>query len=529
MVAILACVITFDLFLHPDRAITFDGRVHITTIAMYHDLLVKGEFPIVWVDSWGNYGHPLGLISYQTTSYFGGLLQIVLGSPVLAFNTLFLLATFLGGFLFYLWLTGHVRPPAAILGTLFFMLAPYRLQNIYVRGALPEYLAIGFFMLAVLGVQMALRGRRLGHLLVLCGITLTVLTNPMVLVVGTFFIVPYALLLCWSEKRTIKLLPSLLVSAILGLLVSGYYLLPLLLEIKYFHYGLGSKLRAGEFLSLTQLLSPFTPYFGDSHPGPPGVSLRLGMMEALGLGMGTLGLLTHKLKQQRLLMGVIVISVFLVVLILPISLPLFQQLKFLDGLQYPWRFLGAVGIVIPLLIALLFDLYGNMSLFLVAMVAILVARIPTGYGKNYIHTPRSVYEFTTTNLHTKNLAPLWAGESAEYILHPEKVGIIEGKAEISQLEISNSVRKFEINSDGARLIDYTFYFPGWKAYVDGQEAIIEFQDVNYRGVITYKVPEGKHGVELKFVPTATRKLGLAASAIGLFFGLAWIAILSSKH
>jgi len=52
-----------------------------------------------------------------------------------------------------------------------------------------------------------------------------------------------------------------------------------------------------------------------------------------------------------------------------------------------------------------------------------------------------------------------------------------------------------------RMIDYTFYFPGWKVFVDNKEVPIEFQDPKYRGVITYGVPSGKHTILLKFTNT----------------------------
>ncbi len=530
MIAILACVITFDLFSHPDRSITFDGRVHITTIAMYHDLLATGEVPIAWVDNWGNYGHPLGLISYQTTSYLGGLIEFLVGSPVLAYNWLFWLATFSAGVLVFIWLRQHVGEVAAILGTVFFMFAPYRLQNIYVRGALPEYFAVTFLLLTLLGIQQVIKGRRSAHLLVILGVALTVLTNPMMLVTGIFVLVPYALFLWKQGRKSTKELLGLGLSVALGLGMATYYFVPLLLEIKYFHYGIGSKLRSGEFLSLTQLLSPFAPYFGSSHPGPPGVSLRLGVLEVMALGSGLLALLTGKLRGRALLVGAILLTLLLTLLTLPVSQILFEKISFLNGLQYPWRFLSVVGIVIPFLVALLFEAYGNMALFLVALVAILTSRVPLTYGKNYISTPDSQYRFTVTNLHTKNLAPLWAGEAADYVVHPEKVAILEGKGVIQNLKLENSRRRFSIAADGnVRLIDYTFYFPGWRAYVDGSEVPIEFQDVNHRGVITYTIPPGTHQVEVRFTPTRIRKLAAIATLLSVGTALVWFVVLRRKR
>ena len=74
------------------------------------------------------------------------------------------------------------------------------------------------------------------------------------------------------------------------------------------------------------------------------------------------------------------------------------------------------------------------------------------------------------------------------------------------------------------MIDYTFYFPGWKAYVDGKPATIEFQNPNYRGVITYLVPQGKHTVVLRYEDTKIRLLGKILTVSFLLFFIALILL-----
>lgn len=515
MCAILACVCTFDLFTHPDRSITFDGRVHITTISMYHDLLVKGKFPIVWVDAWGNYGFPLGLISYQATSYVGGLLQIVVGSPTAAYNALFWIATFGSAVLAFVWFRGHVGEKAALISMIFFVLAPYHIQNIYVRGALPEYVSTVFLLLTLIGVQKVFEmNRRAGCIAVLSGTLLLALTHPMMLVTGSLVLIPYTLYMWQATGRSVVRLLRVGVCASTGLLLASFYLLPLLLEIKYFYYGVGDKLRPSGFLSLEQLLSPLAPYFGSSHPGPPGLSLRLGVLESIAVALGTLFVAVKSKEKRQFFFFVLVLTLVLIALILPASLPLFAHVTFLNNLQYPWRLLSVVSLVIPLLIALLFDAYGNSVHFVMLVCLLFFTRVPQLYGKDYVLTPLSAYQFTETNLHTKNMAPVWAGESADYPVHREKVAIVEGTGELSNLHIENSRRDFHVHATTTvRMADYTFFFPGWKVYVDGTEVNPEFQDPKYRGVITYHLSPGDHDVSVRFISTRIRKVGAGLSFV----------------
>jgi len=64
-----------------------------------------------------------------------------------------------------------------------------------------------------------------------------------------------------------------------------------------------------------------------------------------------------------------------------------------------------------------------------------------------------------------------------------------------------------------QVVDNTLYFPGWKARVNGQEVPIEYQDQNWRGLITFPVPAGKNEVEVVFGQTLVRKLAAAITLV----------------
>jgi hypothetical protein len=60
---------------------------------------------------------------------------------------------------------------------------------------------------------------------------------------------------------------------------------------------------------------------------------------------------------------------------------------------------------------------------------------------------------------------------------------------------------------------YLFYFPGWRAYVDGQEVPIKIADPE--GFITFWVPDGEHTVSVQFKDTLPRAVGWWGAGIGL--------------
>ena len=117
------------------------------------------------------------------------------------------------------------------------------------------------------------------------------------------------------------------------------------------------------------------------------------------------------------------------------------------------------------------------------------------------------------------------GEVRDYPYKDTKVEIFEGDGKISDLSVSNSSRSFTINSiTNTKIADYTFYFPGWRTYIDGEETQIQFQDPKYRGVITYEVPSGQHSITSSFTNTKPRIIGNAFSIMGLLIFCLFVTI-----
>jgi uncharacterized membrane protein YfhO len=64
------------------------------------------------------------------------------------------------------------------------------------------------------------------------------------------------------------------------------------------------------------------------------------------------------------------------------------------------------------------------------------------------------------------------------------------------------------------------YYPGWKAYVDGERTELLEADYLFRGVA---VPEGEHQIEFVYDP-ASFKIGVALSLSAIVCMLAMLAI-----
>jgi hypothetical protein len=205
------------------------------------------------------------------------------------------------------------------------------------------------------------------------------------------------------------------------------------------------------------------------------------------------------------------------ILITKIGTPIFEFIKPLGNIQHQWRLLSGIQFIPPIIIAIILNKLGKRKQLILGaliVISIIIFRFPQLYGKNYLHTSESVYFSSKDNLYSQVMNTIWTGPTQSYPVKKVKGEIIEGKGEITKRNEKNSWREYEIDSTtDVRLADYTFYFPGWKVYVDNKETPIEFQDMNYRGVITYRVPQGKHNIVVKFTET---KIRLLADFISLF-------------
>ena len=223
---------------------------------------------------------------------------------------------------------------------------------------------------------------------------------------------------------------------------------------------------------------------------------------------------------------------FSIILMLPISSFLYS-LPILNQIQYPWRFLNILQFLIPglfVMLALTIPKLQNKKLLLTLVILIIWFRIPQFYGKNYISQPESDYEFNQANLHSINMNPVWTGNSEEYPTKTEQAKMIEGDGTLELIETKNASRIYKIIANTeVRMIDYTFYFPGWNIYVnDGSTTYpvtIEYQDLNYRGLMTYKLDPGEYIVTTKYEATKTRKLGLIVSIVGMSTALLYLSYL----
>ncbi len=520
IILIISVLFCLDLFIRAGRPSTFDGPTHLTNIAQFTKALRSGDFPVRWMDGFANYGMPMAVIVQQTTAYLGAFFTLIFNNVILSYNLVIFIGTFLSLYFLYKFLRLHFSENASLLAVILFNFAPYRIINVYIRGALPEFFSHVFFPLVFMGLYYWIYKRKnKGLCFLLVGLVGILLTHPFTLIIGSFLFAPYTIWLLWEKKQNpfkARFIIPLILVALLSFGVTAYYILPLFSEIKFFYYGQsGAGFRPDQYLTYVNYVSDSWFYFTKNDIDVRGHVIQLGVLELVLTGIGFLIWLLKKRKPS--FMGWVFVSFMLLVfLTFSYANPLYKAISLLGGIQYNWRMFASIVFIAPFVVAFIYDSVRSKLFFYGIILLVVVLRFPQIYGKNYLQESQQAYYWTKVNLHGNILNTVWTGPTEDYPIKRVKGEIISGTGKIIKRTEQNSRRIYTIQTTtDVRMVDNTFYFPGWKVYVDGKSTPIEFQDMNYRGVITYMVPSGTHTVLVKFEETKIRLLGDILSLLSI--------------
>jgi hypothetical protein len=201
--------------------------------------------------------------------------------------------------------------------------------------------------------------------------------------------------------------------------------------------------------------------------------------------------------------------------------------------QFPWRFLAITCFSTALLsLSLVQYLKKSPTVYWILIGLVIGSTAFYWYPTQGFDKPVSESTFWNYPLNTTYFGEtdvIWsAGPAKNY--PASRVEAIEGKAQITSFTKKTQVHEFTVHADTpVRLVDRTQYFPGWRVYVDNQKAPIQFQDQNWRGLITFPVPAGVHKVKVVFEESPVRLTADIISLVSVITIMGFITIDSLKR
>lgn len=517
LILFLAIIPIVSLF-HSGLPVTHDGQDHVARIANFYKNLTDGNLIPRWAPNlnWG-YGHPILEFLYPLPSYIASAFHFISFSIVDSVKVVFGLGMFFSLVFMYLWLSQFLSKYSALLGAVLYTYAPYRFVEVYVRGDIGENLAFAFIPLVLFFIYKSYKKNEYKYtILGAISLALLILSHNAISLMFVPFIFLYGLFLLRLSKNRKSYLINLTCFFALGFMLSAFFWLPALLEGKYTLRNIVTK---GTYINSFTTIQKII--YGPWSYGITGqFTVQLGPFQWFAVILSPLLLFIQKKKKDKnYLLSIITLiyTIIAVFLMLPISDFIWSRILLLQNFQFPWRFLAITVFSTAVLGALVLEnVFKKIKISALVTSILVVLFISSFYwnSKGYLQKPESffngIYNSTTD---TGESSPIW---SIRFMEKKPKahLEVIDGDAKIQELERVSTNHKYNIIVNKRTLFEEnTLYFPGWEIKANGVLQKIEFQNKDYRGVMTFFLDKGSYLVEVLYKET---RLRLVSDILSIF-------------
>ncbi|OGD59187.1 hypothetical protein A3J22_01915 [Candidatus Beckwithbacteria bacterium RIFCSPLOWO2_02_FULL_49_12] len=513
-------------FFRPGFPETHDGQLYLARMANFHLAAIDWHFPVRWAPNLNyKFGYPVFLFNYYVP-YILALVPVVLGADFeLSFKLLAIFSLFIGGFFWFLLVRKKFNPSAGLVAGLLYVAAPYQMLDILVRFSVGEIVAMGALPALLWAFDLLItKPGKIHFLLATLGLAAFSLTHNILFLFGAPVLAAFCLADAFSlPGKKFKRLSPVILSFLLAAGLTLFFWAPALLEKKYTNIDQLDQMQveyANHILNLKQMI--YSPWgFGYSYPGPnDNMSLQLGPIHWLIVLISFWLLVKTWSKSKKidpLWLFFSLVFVVSVLAMLPLSLPVWRVLPLVRYVQFPWRLLAFATLAAAGLSAWVVKSIPKVSWVLTAAAVIYVTALATKPGGWFNWDNYYYYEFPFNTLIMSANTPRWFDENKNIKLTPGHFFDLRGISSFVELAWDTQKHLYQIDApDDTEVLERTSYFPGWQVTVDGRKTEIDYQKTEYPGIITFKVPAGKHLIETKFTEnTPARILGDSVSLVSL--------------
>ncbi|RME51366.1 MAG: hypothetical protein D6795_08410 [Deltaproteobacteria bacterium] len=498
-------------------------------------------------------GYPL-FNFYAPLSYDLAVLGTwITGSVLHGVKFCYLLGFMMGGILAFLWGRIFWGRWGGFLSGVLYLYAPYHLVDVYVRSNVAEFTAISLLPLPFLALSALASGGGKGWRVAgAIGVAAITLAHNLTAFLAVPVVGGYA---AWLGVKRREVWREGALILLLGVGLCAFFWIPALAERDFVR--LDESVRGGEFHYADHFVEPWqfldtTWHFGTSRPGPhDGISFQIGTVH---LFLSLIALLLSFRREVRggirffLLSFLLLLWIGSMLMMLPLSRPLWDRIPLLPYLQFPWRFLLLSALATSLLggsVVLGFDRpgVGRAAALFFACAAVVLAwrggqtkslylvwntehdapenverpeeatataerrpieevltidwirRHPVTTTAKFDYLPRSVGRFP--------LPPVERPVSGD----PDRVAIGEIESGPVSLRFVAEVTK------PAELTVHTFDYPGWRVETEG--GVVPHHPCEPTGEICFTLEPGRHRVRVHFGTTPLRRRAARLSLLSL--------------
>jgi hypothetical protein len=531
---------------------TIHDNQHIVRLHLLDTGIKQGYLYPRWVDrlTFG-FGDPLFNFYPPLVYYLGEFFHLLGFSYIWSIKLVFICGFVVGAFGMYLLARQFLGRLAGFLAAVIFTYSFYHIVNAYVRGALSEFFAMNLLPFVFLYFYKIKAEKNLSNVLFF-GIFLALifLTHQLVALPLIFFLFFFFIYCFITASNKLVFIKRITLGFVFGLGLSAFYWLPMLYERQFIFLSKGLGNPKDHFLYPYQFW--YSSWgFGASIKGPvDGMTFQLGKIPILLVALSIVSFFIFQLrklsKKDNEVINQFIFFLFLMVFGLWMTTAsssiIWNNIKLLWNLQFPWRFLSVTVIFISLVsvhfiyfLQRIFEKLTFKRLIIFALSFSFIGLTIVKYSQ--YSRPQSYLKVSDKDLLTDEEI-LWRqsrtvlhfvpqgvkakkNEYGVYVLDIEKKDLPKNIFEIKKGDVQVKIltnkfqqKEFLVKAKTPVIFQLnTFHFRGWTAYLNKKKLLID--DNNPYKLITVKIPVGEHTVKFIFEDTVVRKIGNLTSLFTL--------------
>ena len=499
-----------------------DATEYLPRMIEFHQNIAHGILLPRWApDLSRGTGQPLFLFNPPMFYYLAELWHLLGLSFVWSINLAAIAIVVASAFGMYLLGRLYFGATGGWLAAAAYLYAPYFAVDLYVRSALAEFAAFPFFAFTLYGFGAYARFGARKYLLVgAAGFAGVLLSHSGA---ALLFAPMLAAFIVFESARSWRLLWHASAGVALGLALAAFAWAPAIAQNQFIQVDLvkqGYSQYTNHFVYLHQLFDSAWGYGLSVAGDQDGMSFSLGWSHLL---LALLAIAFIRRTIGRWIWFFAAIAVVFCWMTLPAAQPVWDRVRLLQFVAFPWRWLGPISVAIAMLVAAvgpLIDSAGKWKrLALGGALALLIAP-----NLSHLHAIRALDidpgQWTPEQIAPRGLEvssfgeyrPRWMQEWPAY--DPQAVEIVGGSATYRQTGKGPTWWNGAFDAAGPAEVQMNIaWFPGWRLRIDGAPA--NTWPSGRSGLIRFEIPPGQHAVVLAFARTPAVWTGDLASLAAL--------------
>lgn len=536
-IILIAVIVSIPLFSGNYNIYIDDGIQHVCRMMGTYQSMSEGQiFPVIMSQFCNGFGYSWNLFYSPMTAYIPLLFHFITNSFVLDIKIFMVLISILSGIAMYEFMQTIAKNKyTSLLAVAIYILAPYRLTDMYIRMALAELASFIFLPMVFQGLYMLFHDEKLStkkpEIILAIGAIGLILTH-LVMAMYTAMIAFIYLIVNIKKLKNKVILKKIFISIIFIICVTSFFLLPMLeqkisTDYEVFQPGRMERTDALIYYKLDLLDFIYTE--------KGSMVFEIGLVTIIGLVFTAFAYKKVDEKYKKfylfsLIMGIV--SLIMATKIFP-----FEKLPaILKMLQFSFRMLEFSSFFFAIVVSINFstmiknfkmkDVTVLTGIILLLLVPIMIRNIP------YVENLRAESTWWPAVRVTENTKRVHAGcasfeylpskafENLDYIkTREDRVYILEGKVDITNEEKNGTNMNFNIvNGEIGTKIELPYiYYSGYEVIlkINGEEKSIPVTE-SENGFVQIQLEDNieKGEITVRYSGTIVMKISMVVSILG---------------